>query len=197
MTYTPDFSYGPNVGFEIILPAGLSKIHSKVTKKLPGLIRRITLAGKNFWKSEAGRRLKSSRKVYQDAIDFEITGKLEAVLVLTDRFAVDVEFGSNSFDMKPGFMKGAKPWTGKRKFPAAIRDLLKAKSPIQMYRIIPLNVKRSVVMTKPKVFRTIHDQSTGWKHPGLKGANIIPVVMQELNKNIIPKMLDEFMKENL
>lgn len=196
MTYTPEFSYGPNVGFEIILPAGLAKIHSKVTKKLPGLIRRITIAGKNFWKSEAGRRLKSSRKAYQDAIDFDITGKLEAVLVLADRFAVDIEFGSNSFDMKPGFMKGAKP-LGKRKFPKDIRHLLRTKSPIQMYRIIPLNVNRRISMTKPTVFRTIHDQSTGWKHPGLKAANIIPVVMDELNKNIIPKMLDEFMKENL
>lgn len=201
-------SGGPTVGLEITLPSQLNKLPHKVTRKLPGLIRRIALAGKNFWKSEAGRRLKTSRKRYQEAVDFDILGSLDAVIAISDTFAADIEFGAPGFDMKPGFMKGAKPWGRKRKFPRDIRHLLREKSTIQMYRVIPLNTSRYVTMAKPKMFRTVHDQSTialsgpnsgkaAWQHPGLKGAKILPDVFTELSKNIIPKMLDEFMKENL
>jgi len=197
-----------NVNIDIVFPTVLLTLPKRITRKLPGLIRRITVEGKNFWKSEAGRKLKSSRTRYQAAIDFDISSSTSATLSLTDSFALDIEFGSPGFDMKPGFMRGAKPFHGKKKFPASIRALLKAKSPISMYRIIPINVGRYINTTKPKMFRMVHDQSgtaqtgpnagkTAWQHPGIKKpANIIDTVMDELATNIIPKQVDQFIKDN-
>ena len=201
---------GVGININIVLPVGINTLKSKVTRKLPGLIRRIALEGKSFWKSLAGARLKSSREKYQRSIKFDVTSNLTATLALTDRFALDIEFGSPGFDMRPGFMAGAKSWAGKKKkFPASIRSLLRAKSPITMYRIIPLNVRGYISMSKPTTFRTIHDQSSvaqtgpnagknAWQHPGIKNpANLIDEVMDELANNIIPRQVDQFMKDNL
>lgn len=192
---------GVGININIVLPVGINTLKSKVTRKLPGLIRRIALEGKSFWKSLAGARLKSSREKYQRSIKFDVTSNLTATLALTDRFALAIEFGSPGFDMRPGFMAGAKPWAGKKKkFPASIRSLLRAKSPITMYRIIPLNTSRYINMSKPTKFRTIHDQTGNdkWQHPGIKNpANLIDEVMDELANNIIPRQVDQFMKDNL
>jgi hypothetical protein len=173
---------------------------SKLVKRLPGALRRIANEAKSFWKSEAGRKLRSSRKAYQDAIDFKIVDELTVYFTLEGFLPYSIEVGNKGFDMKPGFLKNAIPGSTKRKFPRAVAANLRDKSPITRYRIIPLNPNHYVNMQKPKVFRTVHDQSPGdsWQHPGWQqGVNIASSVVDELHKNIIPKHIKPLLKETL
>jgi len=176
------------VVIDIRFPDALLEYEKRIRKKIPSMVRRIATEGKSFWKSEAGRRLKSSRLAYQKAIDFRVVDDLSFYLVLEGFLPYSVEYGRKGFDMKPGLLKNAKPWPPKRKFPRALAATLAPKS-ITKYRIIPLNVNHYINMQKPKVFRTVHDASpqNSWIHPGWKGVNISETVIEELDKTIIPK----------
>lgn len=190
----------PNVSVKVTVPEDLiDLLTTRVQRKLPGAVRRIAFEAKSFWKSEAGRRLKSARREYQDAIEVEIkAGEASASLLLTgSMLAYMVETGSPGFDMKPGLLKNAKPVDHlKKRYPRAKADTFAPKS-ITRYRVIPLNVNRYVNMTKPTVFRTVHDQSppSSWMHPGFKGAKLADEVVRELDTRIIPKHMGKLISE--
>ena len=150
----------------------------KLQAKLQSTLNRVGRDAKNFWKSEAGRRLKSSRESYLAALELEngpggitigLTGGSESENFLANA----VDSGYPAFDMKPG--------------------LLKEETKV----IVPLNVDRRVVFNNPKVFRTITKQSpaTSWIHPGWEGMNIVDEVVEELNYNIIPRRIIELMEK--
>lgn len=151
----------------------------KLQAKLQSTLNRVGRDGKNFWKSEAGRRLKSSREAYQAAIEWGADMQVGVTLGLTggsksENFLANaVEFGYPAFDMKPG--------------------LLKSKALVR----VPLNVDRRVVFSNPKVFRTITNKSPvdSWIHPGWQGMNIVDDVVDELNDNIIPQRIGELMEK--
>ncbi|NBU69841.1 MAG: hypothetical protein EBS53_00025 [Bacteroidetes bacterium] len=191
------------------LPLKLLDAPKNLRKKLPATLRRIAMEGKSFWKAEAGRRLKSSRQKYQEAISVQLVDDMSFFLALTGPFAYGIEEGRPAFDMKPGLMRNALPWPPKkRKFPRAIAATLRPKSPITQYRIVPLNVHGYVNLTKPRVFRTIHDQTTialsgpnagkpAWQHPGNVGIKLADEVVRELTDNIIPKHMSKLLTEVL
>jgi hypothetical protein len=186
------------VAISVEFPDKLLDAPKELTRKLPGAMRRIAMEGKSFWKAEAGRKLKSSRTKYQEAINFQVIDDLSFYLSLEGSFAYGIEVGRPPFDMKPGLMKNALPWPPKkRKFPSDIRHLLRDKSPITRYKIIPLNVNRYVNMTKPKVFRTIHDQTeaSAWQHPGNTGVNLAQTVVDELVTRVIPTHMSKLLQE--
>ena len=192
-------SSGQNVtvAIDVHFPEALLDFDKRIKKKLPGTMRRIAMEGKSFWKSEAGRKLKSTRKAYQDAIDFKVVDEISLYLALEGFLAYSVDQGNKGFDMKPGFLKNALPWPPKRRrIPRALAETFAPKS-ITRYRIIPLNVSRFVNMQKPKVFRTVHDQSPAgsWIHPGWKGMKISESVVTELNTKIIPKHMKKLLEE--
>jgi hypothetical protein len=185
------------IAIDVTFPEALLDYDKKLKKKLPGTMRRIAMEGKSFWKSEAGRKLKSARKPYQDGIDYKVVDELSFYLTLTGFLAVSVDQGGSGFDMKPGFMRSALPWPPKRRrFPRALAETFAPKA-ITRYRIIPLNVNHYVNMQKPKVFRTVHDQSpaASWVHPGWKGMKISESVMKELDTKIIPKHMTKLLGE--
>lgn len=178
-----------NVSIDVQFPKELLEFDKRLKKKLPGVMRRIALEGKSFWKSEAGRKLKSSRNLYQSAIDMKVVDETSFYLSLTGFLAFSVDQGNGSFDMKPGLLKNALPWPPKRrKIPRAVAASLPSKTGITRYKIIPLNVNRYINMQKPTVFRMVTDQSpsNSWRHPGWKGMKISEAVVEELNKTIIP-----------
>ena len=183
------------IAIQVELSDSLLNYEKRVTKKLPGVIRRIALESKSFWKSEAGRKLKSSRNVYVKAINFQVVDALSFYLTLSDPLAVAVESGGKSFDLKPGYLRNRPK--KKRKFPRALAAELPNKSLATQYRIIPLNVSRFVNMQKPKVFRTVTNLSkaSSWMHPGWTGVNITASVVAEMNNVIIPKHVKKFLSE--
>ena len=149
----------------------------KLKAKLQSALNRIGRDGKNFWKSEAGRRLKSSRLAYQNSIEWsaDIHDRVSIGLTSgTDRenkLANAVETGFAKFDMKPGLLAG--------------RD----------YRVIPLNVNRNIVFRNPKVFRVVSTKSpsNSWIHPGFDGVDIADTVVDQLNEVIIPKRIGDLL----
>lgn len=185
---------------DVQLPESLMTMDKKLERKLKGATKKIALEGKSFWKAEAGRKLKSSRKAYQDGIDFQVVDDDSFYLTLDGFLPFSVENGNKGFDMKPGFLKNALPWPPKkRKFPRAVAATLAPKSAITKYRIIPLNVNRYVNMTSPKVFRMVTDQSpsSSWIHPGWKGVKLVDTVINELTTSIVPKHLSKILDEAL
>lgn len=166
-----------------------------LNRKLPGTLRRIAMEGKSFWKSEAGRKLKSSRNEYMKSIQMEVHNDTSFSLKLEGFLACSIDAGHPKFDMKPGLLRNATRPFGKRKYPRAVAANLPKKSAITMYRIVPLNVNRYITMQKPKVFRTVHNLSpqASWWHPGWKGMKISDAVVQELQTKIIPKHLKELL----
>jgi len=151
----------------------------KLKAKLQAALNRVGRDGKNFWKSEAGRRLKSSRIAYQAALEWEadlqsgVTIGLSGGTSSQNFLANAVESGAPSYDMKPGLLKG--------------RAMLR----------VPLNVDRRVVFSNPKVFATVTKDSAtdSWVHPGWEGMNIVDDVINELNDEIIPRRLGELLEK--
>lgn len=184
------------IAISVELSDSLKNYAKKITKKLPGVIRRIALESKSFWKSEAGRRLRSSRNVYVKNINFKVVDELSFYMTLDNPLAVAVEKGGAKFDLKPGFMVKAKP-INKFKIPRAVAATLPPSKGSLRFRIIPLNVNRLINMQKPKVFRTVTDKSPvkSWVHKGWSGANIVPAVITEMNTVIIPKHVKKFLSE--
>lgn len=150
----------------------------KLQAKLQSTLNRIGRDAKNFWLSEAGKRLKSSREAYQASLEWGADLQSGVSLGLSggsksENFIANaVEAGYPAFDMKPGLLKGK-----------------------QLVRV-PLNVDRRIVFSNPKVFRTITTNSPAdsWIHPGWEGMNIVDDVIEELNDNIIPRRIAELME---
>lgn len=197
MTTTHIVQHQSQVAIDVTFPEALLDYDKKLKKKLPGTMRRIAMEGKSFWKTEAGRKLKSGRKPYQAGIDFKVVDELSFYLTLTGFLAVSIDQGGSSFDMKPGFMKNALPWPPKRR--RIPKDWIPKNPPgaINRYRIIPLNPNHYVNMQKPRMFRTVHDQSpaASWKHPGWKGMKISESVVKELDTKIIPNHMTKLLGE--
>src|SRR5690606_35184537 len=98
MTAMPLPATAMSVGIYIELPDELIDLPKNLKRKLPKTMRRIALEGKSFWKSEAGRKLKSSRMEYQKSIDMQIVDNTSCYLVLQGFLAVSVEHGRKGFD---------------------------------------------------------------------------------------------------
>ena len=167
------------INIDVSFPEALLDFDKRLKKKLPGTMRRIALEGKSFWKSEAGRKLRASRKAYQDAIDMQVVDELSFYLTLEGFLAYSVDYGGKSFDMKPGLLRNA----------------TKISPKVGRYRVIPLNPKHLVNMQRPKVFATVTERSSGWVHPGWKGMKISEAVVEELDKRIIPQHIDKLLGE--
>lgn len=184
------------ISVKVTFPQSLLELDKRIKQKLPGTMRRIALEGKSFWKSEAGRKLKSSRRAYQDAIDMKVN-QLDIELTLTGFLAYSVDQGNKAYDMKPGLLKNALPWPPKRlKIPRDKASELTGRTGISRYKVIPLNPNHYVNMQKPRVFRMVTDKSSGWKHKGWQTpTKISDSVVEELDKNIIPRHIETLLNE--
>jgi hypothetical protein len=183
----------PRVSIRVDLSTRLKTLATNLGKELDKVAGAIAKEGKSFWKSEAGRKLKSSRTPYIDGLDVKVNQK-SATILLSGFIPYMVEVGVPQFDMKPGFLAKAKP-IGKRKIPRdKAASITPTKTPATMYRIIPLNVNRQV-NRKPTLFRTVTDKSPpgSWNFPGMKGKNLREEVINELNDVIIPKHMKKLL----
>lgn len=118
------------------------------------------------WRRLAAPALNSSRREYLDNLSVTREGD-DIVMSLTGDLATAVETGQQSFDLKPGFLKGAK------------------------YRVIPLVSDRG-----PVKFRTVSHTSKGWKHPGITPRNIIPSVQNELQSGLIGEVFSRVLSRS-
>ncbi len=153
-----------NLQLEVKLPEGLLE-DDRFDKLLARYANDIAGEARDFWISEAGRRLKSSKRRYQDAIQLVSADVGGFTITLSDPLAVAVELGAQGFDMKPGLMG----------------------------KVVPMNLDKQEVATSP-TFRTVTREGK-WKHPGWDGKNIIDDVIEEIVDKIIPKYVQKIIEE--
>lgn len=188
-----------NLEISVELPSGFLDTE-EFEKALPKALKTAGILAKTYWESEAGKRLKSSRRDYQKALSMEQVSNTEVHITLggankvgkKNTYVIAVELGGPKFDMKPGFL--ASPYTNKKKIPRAVAEVLHKwpwKSPKNKWLVIPLNTERQVVFANPKIFRTVHDNlpNQAYQHPGWQGVQIHKDVIKELDEHILPEVL--------
>lgn len=186
-------------GFDIKvhIPRGLLDM-KKFNKALPKTLKNIAKDAKQFWESEAGRKLKTSRVKYRDGVQVTVVDA-RTILIGLSKFGGALERGK-PFDMKPGFMNSGKiKIKGHQKLPKFVSMML-AKAPISVptmkrYLIIPMRWSQGG--TK---FRTVSDKSPidtwMWKRKDdNKDLELSASVIKELQDTIIPKHLNALIEE--
>jgi hypothetical protein len=155
---------GTDISIEINIPEDFLSLSGFETA-LEEAIRASAIEARDFWVSEAGRRLKSSRAQYQQAISLDTVTKEAFTLKFSGGFLpYAMEVGVPGFDMN-----------------------------VRRGQIVPLNVDRQQPFTNPTVFRT--GTGEPWKHPGFPGLNIVQDVLEELTNVILPKHINKALEE--
>jgi len=160
-------------------------------RELPGLYKELSTAAKDFWESQAGRSIQSSRRLqgYRQALQIESDDQSGSVIFDPDnvsdpnrRHAVGItEFGTSGFDLKPGFLRTTKKYQN-----------LKNKKNLP-YRIIPLHAIGPKDPSPPVEFRVVTTASSGWMYPYRKGLDLAGDVFrfwEQHSKAKIQEMLD-------
>lgn len=180
-----------NANIAVTIPPGFLDL-SQLDDRLEDALFDIAIAGRNFWESEAGRRLNSSREKYVDAITFsQTTGSVS--LRLNSRFANMIETGASSFSLRPGYLKSPKIKQGTKKIPKYVADRRFVPTDKNIrWMVIPITDKTGNV-----TFRTFREDHppTKWMHPGFKGYRILDAVEEELIDEIIPDVIDKLIDE--
>jgi hypothetical protein len=155
-----------DIRLTVQLPKGLLNV-DKFDQLLEKYSADIAGAARDFWIAEAGRRLKSSKRQYQDAIVLESASGGGFTLALTDPLAVAVEFGASGFDLKPG----------------------------RLGKVVPMNLDKLEVPTIESATPRLVTSRGKWKHPGWTGKNIIEDVITEVTDKIIPEYIQKIVEE--
>lgn len=135
----------------------------------------IAVESRNYWETVAGQNLNKTRDRYIKALEFVQKGENEISIHLNPgkehKLANMLEGGWESFDMKPGFLKG------------------------RTYRVIPLDTPSG------RIFKTVSLKSSeySWWNLGewsgkwgyrKEGYNFREEVAKEMEDNIIPRHID-------
>lgn len=147
----------------------LEGLGNKIADAAEKGLRQLTQQAYEEWQNIAARRLKSTRRVYQDALSFEVDGSgvghitLQAKDPSTNWLVTKLETGVASFDMKPSRLAGkpARHWSDLH----PTKPGEKKKNP--PFVDIPFRTK-SKQQAKPDRYRRISEKSTGFIHPGFK-----------------------------
>lgn len=189
------------VSVQLIVPKDFLSI-KKYEKGLPKLTREIAEEMEDLWKSEAGKRLNTSRQKYIDSIDVKFTAARNAVLTLSGA-GMRIETGK-PFDMRPGFLKSPKiKQGGKRKLPndKALIDKIRSKpaNPSIQWMIIPLKINGGTMF---RTFTSEHGPdmwqwNTRSDRPGKAPARILPDVIEYSSEVIIPTKVAEHIERSI
>jgi len=182
---------------EVHLPKGLLDMKA-FEKKLPRTLKNIAKDAKQFWESEAGRKLKTARVKYREGVKV-IALDNRTILIELDAFGATLE-KSKGFDMKPGFMSSPNvKIKGHQKLPKFVSQML-PKAPINVktmtrYLIIPMRYSQGG--TK---FRTVSDKSPKntwiWKRKDeTRDLELSNEVVKELQQRIIPEHIKALIEE--
>lgn len=152
------------ISIEVNIPADFLSTEG-FDQALADAMPRIASRTKDFWESEAGRRLKTSREAYVNSISIgSVDSDAFSVSLSGNELAVNVEEGAPPYPMN-----------------------------VRRGKIAPLNVNRQVPFTNPTVYRT--GTGRPWTHPGFSGVNIVSTVIDQLNNVIIPEEIQKIVEE--
>ena len=167
------------VNIKVDLKAKADKIEGAVEKGL----RQLTLAAFHEWQDEAGRKLRTTRRRYQDSLQYMIESGNTSTITLqakdpsTQWLVNALENGVGSFDMKPSRLGMAKSRSGGKPayYWSPLHSTLpgeKKKKGQPYYQEVPFvdipfrtGAKES---SRPTSYRRMHKGSSGFIHPGFK-----------------------------
>ncbi len=212
------FDVGMSIEITVSVPPDFLST-AKFEQELPRYLRGAGETIKNFWYTEAGRVLKSSRAIYQDAIDvdFSEVSRGEVTFSLVGELATMVERGSaeGSFDMKPGLLKNAKvaiprntldrhPYGKARKRGKAGQRTWNVPPPSLggRYRVVPLNTNRETILRRGQrlanpTFRTVTEWGAGWIWKSKRPPYEILNEVQREGENIVHSAVLKLIEETL
>lgn len=132
-------------------------------------LKKIAYEGKEFWKTEAGKRLNTTREAYQASLGVQDNGDGSYSISIAGKggkgtkdqrwLALALEDGTPSYDMKPGLLAGA---------------------PFRRIRLADGN------------FRMVHPAQVGkWIHPGFQGLKLQDIVADHVATVLVPKITEE------
>jgi len=128
-----------------------------VNKLKTFVVRRLTSNFYERWMAEAGRKLNSTRSIYQKSLVVVDEGKFSGAVMLVNKFPNMIESGCSAFDMKAGFLASSKvkfDKDGKAYITIPLRfatpgavgesEMFSAKMPVEIYDIVkdkPANIQ--------------------------------------------------------
>lgn len=140
------------------------------TKHMANSMPAIAREGRDYWRTLAGQRLKSSRNAYQKAVK------------VFDKTKTGISFGLEGVSWLMALETGSGPYE------------LHPNTPYGT--VIPLNVNGLIYPERSKNVKFVTKTRT-WLHPGFEGMNMRDDVIKELTTEIIPKYIEEAMAKCL
>ncbi len=172
ISFNPNLLLANRVAIDIDVPDMALKL-GLTQYDLSEFMREIAEEAAEYWKTLANESLTSTAKWYTEAIVTRpMLGGAYRVVLDTNYVSegkgpliAAIEFGADSYDMKPGFLKGG-----------------------MNRRLIPLWKGHPTHGIEPV---WLHKDDDGWTHPGWDGQQMYLKVMTHLDNVILPAALDK------
>jgi len=169
----------------------MEKLPQRLEEACEKGLRQITQAAYEEWQNEAGRKLKSTRRRYQDALHYSIDDASHSCITLfardksTNWLVSKLEQGVSAFDLKPPRLEGhaGDHWSQLHKTNPG------GKKPNPPFVDIPFRTKNKE-QGDPNSYRRMLPKSSGWVHPGFKPIGtggpgpLRPAVIEYIRKQI-------------
>lgn len=152
-----------NVDIKIKVPKEFMDVEA-FTKHMAKSMPAIAREGRDYWRTLAGQRLKTSRNAYQKAVK------------IFDKSDTSISFGLEGVSWLMALEAGAEPY---ELHPNA-----------EYGKIIPLNVNGLIYPERSKNVKFVAKTKT-WMHPGFEGMNMRDDVIDHLTTEVIPGYVAE------
>lgn len=198
---------------KIKIPPNIEKITDKVREAAYSAFREVVDDAKEIWKSEVGKKLKTTREDYLNAIESKMIGDDEAEIFLKPNvwIANALEGGLDSYNIRERVMQSKKFTVHPERF-AALSPEAKRKAFVYLARVgrlgqpatpysdVGFRNKGSSRQGKPDSYRRISknlDSGARWQHPGFKpkgSGGLAEPLREEVKRQVEEKAPEIFNK---
>lgn len=159
------------------------KIKDNLAKAAREGLEQLTVQAYEEWQAEAGRKLKSTRRRYQDSLHYTIKSDTESEIVLFSRdkktnwLVTAIERGVKDYSIRDAVLKKAKTHTDRKMSPtqrkamfAYLHKVGRLGLPPTPFTDVPFRTKGSFEQGDPSTYRRISKNTKPgtWQHPGFK-----------------------------
>jgi hypothetical protein len=167
----------------IKIEVDLAALGQKLQKAIGEALKQLTVQAYEEWQNEAGKKLKTTRRRYQDALHYTVKSDTESEIVLyakdkkTNWIVTALERGVGSYSIRDAALKKAKLQTNRtmsdkqrRAMFAYLAKVGRLGLPPTPFVDIPFRSKGSLEQGDPNAWRRIskNTKTGSWKHPGFK-----------------------------
>jgi len=167
----------------IKIEVDLGEIGKTIEKAASDALKQLATQAYEEWQSEAGRRLKTTRRRYQDALHWTMKSDTEAEITLfardkkTNWIVTALERGVGPYSIRDAALKKAKLQTSRtmsdkqrRAMFAYLASVGRLGLPPTPFADIPFRSQGSLEQGDPNSWRRISKNTKpgSWKHPGFK-----------------------------